>query len=167
MLKIKNILLSLATIVPYLLSVILLFFSVVHSEGKFHEAFVEIHKATDFNNFQVYAFSTIIIIILSLIIFLILFLILKGIVILFDKQVFSIDKALFFSISVSLVLTNLIALLLIDSFSVNIEKLRLLIPVIDICLFSALYYSFSKNKKITLVLFVAKLMIALTGLLIK
>lgn len=101
--------------------------------------------------------------IFNVLIFFFTFFILKLIVSLFDRDRKAKDKDLFFSLLIGYTIANLATLIINDFFNVSFNTLSYIIPIVDLVIFIALYYLFSKLKSITIVLFIIKLIIIVIG----
>lgn len=102
----------------------------------------------------------------NIVIFFIVFYILKLFIFLFDKAKVAKNKDLFLSLLIGYTITNLCALIINDFFNVPIDIADKIMTFMDVIIFTGLYYYFSKLKKITIILFIIKLIICLPEVLL-
>jgi hypothetical protein len=164
---IKILSLYIISMIPYLASSLLLFFAFTYSDPTITSQVNSIKDTLSMTDNQLYFFIGLIVLIFNVLIFFFTFFVLKLIVSLFDRDKKAKDKDLFFSILISYTIANLATLIINDFFNISFNTLSYIIPIVDLVIFIALYYLFSKLKSITIVLFIIKLIIIVIGFIIK
>jgi hypothetical protein len=164
---IKILSLYIISMIPYLASSLLLFFAFTYSDPSITSQVNSIKDTLSMTGNQLYFFIGLIVLIFNVLIFFFTFFILKLIVSLFDRDRKAKDKDLFFSLLIGYTIANLATLIINDFFNVSFNTLSYIIPIVDLVIFIALYYLFSKLKSITIVLFIIKLIIIVIGFFIK
>ncbi|MCD8877844.1 hypothetical protein [Staphylococcus kloosii] len=164
---IKILSLYIISMIPYLASSLLLFFAFTYSDPTITSQVNSIKDTLSMTGNQLYFFIGLIVLIFNVLIFFFTFFILKLIVSLFDRDRKAKDKDLFFSLLIGYTIANLATLIINDFFNVSFNTLSYIIPIVDLVIFIALYYLFSKLKSITIVLFIIKLIIIVIGFFIK
>ncbi|HJF69010.1 MAG TPA: hypothetical protein K8V85_11905 [Staphylococcus kloosii] len=164
---IKILSLYIISMIPYLASSLLLFFAFTYSDPTITSQVNSIKDTLSMTDNQLYFFIGLIVLIFNVLIFFFTFFILKLIVSLFDRDRKAKDKDLFFSLLIGYTIANLATLIINDFFNVSFNTLSYIIPIVDLVIFIALYYLFSKLKSITIVLFIIKLIIIVIGFFIK
>jgi hypothetical protein len=164
---IKILSLYIISMIPFLASSLLLFFAFTYSDSTITSQVNSIKDTLSMTDNQLYFFICLIVLIFNVLIFFFTFFVLKLIVSLFDRGRKAKDKDLFFSILISYTIANLATLIINDFFNVSFNTLSYIIPIVDLVIFIALYYLFSKLKSITIVLFIIKLIIIVIGFIIK
>jgi hypothetical protein len=164
---IKILSLYIISMIPYLASSLLLFFAFTYSDPTITSQVNSIKDTLSMTDNQLYFFIGLIVLIFNVLIFFFTFFVLKLIVSLFDRDRKAKDKDLFFSLLIGYTIANLATLIINDFFNVSFNTLSYIIPIVDLIIFIALYYLFSKLKSITIVLFIIKLIIIVIGFFIK
>jgi hypothetical protein len=164
---IKILSLYIISMIPYLASSLLLFFAFTYSDPTITSQVNSIKDTLSMTDNQLYFFIGLIVLIFNVLIFFFTFFVLKLIVSLFDRDRKAKDKDLFFSLLIGYTIANLATLIINDFFNVSFNTLSYIIPIVDLVIFIALYYLFSKLKSITIVLFIIKLIIIVIGFFIK
>lgn len=164
---IKILSLYIISMIPYLVSSLLLFFAFTYSDPTITSQVNSIKDTLSMTDNQLYFFIGLIVLIFNVLIFFFTFFVLKLIVSLFDRDRKAKDKDLFFSLLIGYTIANLATLIINDFFNVSFNTLSYIIPIVDLVIFIVLYYLFSKLKSITIVLFIIKLIIIVIGFFIK
>ncbi|HDH4185528.1 TPA: hypothetical protein PIX54_002718 [Staphylococcus aureus] len=163
---IKTLLLYIISMIPYLASSLILFFTFTYSQSNVTSQVNSIKDTLSMSDNQLYFFMGIIVLISNVLIFFFIFFVLKLIAFLFDRNRKAKDQDLFFSLLTGYTIANLAALILNDFFNISFETLSYITPILDLVTFTTLYYSFSKLKNITIVLSIVKLTIIITGIIV-
>lgn len=164
---IKTLSLYIISMIPYLASSFLLFFTFTYSQSTITSQVNSIKDTLSMSDNQLYFFMGIIVLISNVLIFFFTFFVLKLIAFLFDRGKKAKDKDLFFSLLIGYTIANLAALILNDFFNISFNTLSYITPIVDLVTFTVLYYSFSKLKNITIVLSIIKLIIIVIGIIIR
>ena len=163
---IKTLSLYIISMIPYLASSLLLFFTFTYSQSTITNQVNSVKDTLNMSDNQLYFFMGIIALISNILIFFFTFFVLKLITFLFDSGRKTKDKDLFFSLLIGYTIANLTALIINDFFNISFNTLSYITPIVDLVTFTALYYSFSKLKNITITLSIIKLIIIVIGLII-
>ncbi|HCW8541996.1 TPA: hypothetical protein OYJ52_002238 [Staphylococcus aureus] len=163
---IKTLSLYIISMIPYLASSLILFFTFTYSQSTVTSQVNSIKDTLSMSDNQLYFFMGIIVLISNFLIFFFTFFVLKLLAFLFDRNRKAKDKDLFFSLLIGYTIANLAALILNDFFNISFDTLSYITPILDLVTFTALYYSFSKLKNITIVLSIVKLTIIVTGIIV-
>lgn len=160
---IKKLSLYLASMIPYLASALLLFYTFTASQSNLQNQIDTIQKSLNMTVTQINFFTIIIVLLSNILVLVFTFFIIKLIIIIFDRNKVSKDEDLFFSLILGYTAANLAALLLNDLLNLPFTTIMYYTPLIDLITFTTLYYFFSKSKKFTIIIFFTKVIIILTG----
>ena len=160
---IKKLSLYLASMIPYLASALLLFYTFTASQSNPQNQIDTIQKSLNMTVTQINFFTIIIVLLSNILVLVFTFFIIKLIIIIFDRNKVSKDEDLFFSLILGYTAANLAALLLNDLLNLPFATIMYYTPLIDLITFTTLYYFFSKSKKFTIIIFFTKVIIILTG----
>lgn len=164
--KIKDALLQIILIIPYIISSIFVFYAVKSNENFMKIKLNNIKSSAEIDNFQ-FNFLIIIIIILSSIVTLfITYFLLKLIIFIFNRGSSHNGKDIFMSLLISYMITNLVVIFYINVLGASYESAKFVTPFADLIIFTMLYYLNTKNSKNTILLFVAKAVIVILGMIL-
>lgn len=164
--KIKDALLQIILIIPYIISSIFVFYAVKSNENFMKIKLNNIKSSAEIDNFQ-FNFLIIIIIILSSIVTLfITYFLLKLIIFIFNRDSSHNGKDIFMSLLISYMITNLVVIFYINVLGASYESAKFVTPFADLIIFIMLYYLNTKNSKNTILLFVAKAVIVILGMIL-
>lgn len=163
--QLKNIVFYFILILPYIISSLLLFFSITNNDEILKRRIDNIQTTLGFDMYQFIFFIGIIIFISTIITLVFVFILLKIVLLIVDREKEAKDRDLFFSLIVGFTTSNILALVLNDLLDLNISTITLITPIVDIMVFTSLYYYFSRNKKNSITLLTARIIIFLFGLI--
>lgn len=164
--KIKSLTFYSAIMILYLLSCLLYFFTFMSKESNTSNEIDSLKTMLGMDTSQFNIILILFMTIANIVIFFIVFYILKLFIFLFDKAKVAKNKDLFLSLLIGYTITNLCALIINDFFNVPIDIADKIMTFMDVIIFTGLYYYFSKLKKITIILFIIKLIICLPEVLL-
>jgi amino acid transporter len=164
--KIKSLSFYSMIMFPYLLSSLLLFFTLMSSDASFATDVESLKTILGMDSNQFNIMMIAVLTISNFVIFFVVFYILKLFIFLFDKAKVARNKDLFFSLLTGYTIANLCALIINDFFNVPIDIAAKIMTFMDVIIFAGLYYYFSKLKKISIILCIIKLIISLPGVFV-
>ncbi|HGH0907645.1 TPA: hypothetical protein ACJHI5_002217, partial [Staphylococcus pseudintermedius] len=88
------------------------------------------------------------------------------IIFIFNRDSSHNGKDIFMSLLISYMITNLVVIFYINVLGASYESAKFVTPFADLIIFTMLYYLNTKNSKNTILLFVAKAVIVILGMIL-
>lgn len=162
----KKLLILVASMVPYLVSSIMLFYTYTSNQSNLQKQMETIQQSLSMTETQMHFFTAIIVLLSNILVFIFTFFLIKLLLLIFDRNKESKNEDLFFALVLGYTAANMTALILNDWFRISFSIFMNYIPIIDLITFTSLYYFFSKSKKFTVIVFVIKTIIILTSIIL-
>ncbi|EGO2842946.1 hypothetical protein ELZ33_14895 [Enterococcus faecalis] len=159
----KNNWLILAFFIPYLVTNVFLFLTLIGKDNKLLEMIAESSKLLNISDEKFNLFMIVLVVIVNLFIFFVTFIILKIVLLVlgFKKNY---DQDIFISLLLSISLVNLLAIFAAQIININRVPLSISTSTIEVIVFLLLFYNNTKDIKATKFLFYGKLVLLLINI---
>lgn len=149
--------------IPYLLSNIFLFFTIIGQDARLLKIVDESSKLINSSNNEFNLFMIMVIVIVNLFIFFVTFILLKIVLLIFEFKK-NYDQDIFLSLLMSASLVNLLTIITAQMITINRIVLSISTSTIEVLVFLFLFYSNTKDEKATKLLFYGKLLLLLINI---
>ncbi|EGO2575400.1 hypothetical protein [Enterococcus faecalis] len=152
-----------AFFIPYIVSNIFVFFTLIEKDNKLLEVIEESSKLLNISNGKFNFFMIVVVIIANLFIFFVTFILLKIILLIFGLKK-NYDQDIFICLLLSVSLVNLLVIVISQIVTIDRLPLSISTSIIEVIVFLLLFYSNNKDVRATKLLFFGKLLLLLINI---
>ncbi|UXR76574.1 MULTISPECIES: DUF1958 domain-containing protein [unclassified Staphylococcus] len=131
----KKSLLLIASMMPYLVSSIMLFYTYTANQSNLQKQVETIQQSLSMTETQMHFFTTIVVLLSNILVFIFTFFLIKLLLLIFDRNKESKNEDLFFALVLGYTAANMTALILNDWFHISFSIFKNYIPIIDLITF--------------------------------